>query len=265
VILVLASVLAACGTPAPVEESRSEATIAFLRSVRAPETGAQDAFVDELARLGYRLGENLELLAADPAEVHTDPADVEQTIEGWLVSGVDVIVALSITGAMAAEAAAQETDALLLANSPSTLRALPALQVANTGGDALALIANTTAVGGALLVLEPTASACSASSGRRRPDCSTVCRWPTSRWRTGHFRLVLNQRVAEELGVLLHAVVGHHEHPPVVGTTHEPAIDAELAALIGIEEALLAGDHVAPLPGLLVDQGGEGGGEFVAC
>jgi hypothetical protein len=181
VILVLASVLAACGTPAPVEESRSEATIAFLRSVRAPETGAQDAFVDELARLGYRLGENLELLAADPAEVHTDPADVEQTIEGWLVSGVDVIVALSITGAMAAEAAAPETDALLLANSPSTLRALPALQVANTGGDALALIANTTAVGGALLVLEPTAGGPTArrcAGGRRPgggPDTSAWC------------------------------------------------------------------------------------------
>ncbi len=118
-ILVLASVLAGCGAPEPAAESQPEATIAFLRSVRAPDTGAQDAFVEELERLGYRVGENLELLAADPAEVHTDPADVEQTLERWLDSGVDVIVALSTTAAMAAERAAPETDVLFLSNDPS--------------------------------------------------------------------------------------------------------------------------------------------------
>jgi hypothetical protein len=97
VLLVLVPSLAACGTPAPVNEARPDATIALLRSVQAPNTGGEAAFVEELERLGYRQGDNLEILAADPAEVHTDPADITQTIERWLDAGVDVIVALSTT------------------------------------------------------------------------------------------------------------------------------------------------------------------------
>lgn len=305
--LALASMLAGCGTPAPVAESEPEATIAFLRSVMAPDAGPQGAFVDELARLGYREGDNLELLAADPAEVHVDPLDIAQTVERWLDADVDIIVALSTTGATAAAQAAPDTDilflsndplatglvedevepeghltgvtfrvpadrtlslaaravpgldrlgllfpvtdpatapildgvtraasdldielvvesfegdgdvgpafsalrqagadAVVLANAPSTVRALPAVRTVNAGADALPLIANTRAVEDALLVLEPDSERLYRQLGTqaaRLLDGVPVADVPVED--PGHFRLLLNQRVAEELGVRL--------------------------------------------------------------
>lgn len=306
---VLVSVLAGCGTGVEVSESPPEATVAILRSVVSPDPGPQGAFVDELARLGYREGDNLELLAADPGEVHVDAADIAETVEGWLDDDVDLIVALSTTGAMAAAQAAPETDilflsndplvtglvqdevapeghltgvtfrvpadrtlslaaravpgldrlgllfppadpaatpvrddvvgaasdrdievvvrpferdgevgpaltalrqagadALVLASSPATVRALPALDAANRGEDALPVIANTTAVEEALLVLEPDSERLYrqlGSQAARLLDGVPVAEVPVED--PGNFRLVLNQRVAEELGVALPA------------------------------------------------------------
>lgn len=301
--------LAACGTASPVAESGPKGTVAFLRSVQAPDGGPQNAFIEELESRGYRQGDNLELLAADPAEVHTDPADIVRTVDGWLDAGADVIVALSTSGALEAAQAAPETsvlflsndplatglieneaepeghltgvtfrvpadrtlslttravpdldhvgllfpaadpaaapiaddvaraasqldlalsaeafeddagvgpavtalraagaDALLLANAPATVRALPALEAANRGDDALPVIANTRAIEHALVVLEPDSEALYRQLGAqtaRLLDGVAVSEIPVED--PGQFRLLVNQRVAGALGIELPA------------------------------------------------------------
>ncbi len=97
-------------------------------------------------------------------------------------------------------------DAVLLANAPSTVRASPAVAAANQGGDALPLIANTTAVADALLVLEPDSEVLYrqlASQAARLPDGVAVADIPVED--PGRFRLVLNQRAAADLGIQLPA------------------------------------------------------------
>ncbi|MEO6121471.1 MAG: ABC transporter substrate binding protein, partial [Acidimicrobiales bacterium] len=93
-------------------------TIAFLRAVPSGQPENQAAFLDELLDAGYVEGENLTVLAKDPAEVHPERADAEATSRAWQARGVDLIVALSTTGALSAAAAAPGTDVLFLVNDP---------------------------------------------------------------------------------------------------------------------------------------------------
>lgn len=92
--------------------------MAFLRAVQSSQPENQAAFLDELARAGYRKGANLRLLAEDLAEVHPDDADARAAVRAWLADDVDLIVALSTVGARAAAAAAPDTDVLFLVNDP---------------------------------------------------------------------------------------------------------------------------------------------------
>jgi putative tryptophan/tyrosine transport system substrate-binding protein len=121
--VVIALLIAACGDGSETRRAAepSPRTVAFLRAVSTPDTGAQAAFLDELRRAGYREGTNLTLLAKDPAEVHGDPADVERTVAGWAAQGTDLIVALSTSGAMAAARIAPSVNVLFLSNDPSAV------------------------------------------------------------------------------------------------------------------------------------------------
>lgn len=116
-VMVLVAVLAGCETSEPAESS-SVATVAFLRSVPSPDASAQDALVAELARQGYVVGDNLLLLGEDPGEVHRGQAEITEVVGEWLGQGVDLIVALSTSGAQAAARAAPETTVLFLSNDP---------------------------------------------------------------------------------------------------------------------------------------------------
>lgn len=93
-------------------------TIAFLRAVVSGQPANQAAFLDALEDAGYVEGDNLTLVAKDANEVHSDPADVEATVRRWQADGVDVIVALSTTGAQIAAKAAPDVNVLFLVNDP---------------------------------------------------------------------------------------------------------------------------------------------------
>lgn len=117
----MALVLAAgCGSGGGSGEGPAPAarTIAFLRAVASGQPENQAAFLAELASEGYARGRNLTLLAEDPEEVHPERADAEATVRAWRAQGVDVIVALSTAGALAAAAAAPGVTVLFLVNDP---------------------------------------------------------------------------------------------------------------------------------------------------
>src|SRR5688500_14145715 len=76
-----------------------EVTIAILRAVAAPDPTPQEVFLEELATAGYIEGERLTIVGRDPGEVHPDPAEAEALTRQWAEGGVDLIVALSTTGA----------------------------------------------------------------------------------------------------------------------------------------------------------------------
>lgn len=115
-ILALAAVLGlvACGggsgSAPPVK------TIAFLRAVAGGES--DQVFLGELQRAGYEKGRNLRILAADPAETHPDPTEAAQVVRGWVTQGVDLILAFSSRGALAARSAAPNTTIVFLVNNP---------------------------------------------------------------------------------------------------------------------------------------------------
>lgn len=120
VALTLALTMASCGgetepeaTPAPPAR-----TIAFLRAVVSGATENQAAFLDELSSLGYRKGENLTLLAEDQSVVHPDEAAATAAVEGWVAEGVDLIVALSTSGAAVAAKSAPDVPVAFLVNDP---------------------------------------------------------------------------------------------------------------------------------------------------
>lgn len=106
--------LVACGGDG--SPPRTVKTIAFLRAV--PGSGADQVFFDELQREGYEVGRNLRVLARDLSEVHPDPEDAATVVEGWAKQGVDVILAFSSRGAIAARDASPSTDILFLVNNP---------------------------------------------------------------------------------------------------------------------------------------------------
>ncbi|MFP5317096.1 MAG: ABC transporter substrate-binding protein [Acidimicrobiia bacterium] len=119
-VAILAGGLAtACGEDAPGQE-RAERTIGILRAVRSLE-GAENqaAFLDELRRAGLVEGRNLRLLGRDLDEVHADPAEAEAVVRDWARGPLDLVVALSSSGAMAAARGAPDTNVLFLSNDPT--------------------------------------------------------------------------------------------------------------------------------------------------
>lgn len=117
-VLLVALALAGCGDRSP-----RPTTIAFLRAAASPSAfDDQTAFLDELERAGYRPGDNLRLLGANPDEVHTDHEDARKAAARWLRNGTDLIVALSTTGTMAAADAGGDVPILFLANDPKAAR-----------------------------------------------------------------------------------------------------------------------------------------------
>ena len=115
----LAAALAGCGSGGGQGASDDSLVIGVLRAVQSPEPEALDPFLDELAGSGFSEGKNLRLLAEDPTEVHADPADAKATVARWASQGVDLVLALSTSGAMAAAEAAPGTDILFLSNDPT--------------------------------------------------------------------------------------------------------------------------------------------------
>lgn len=114
VVLLGGLILAACSAGSRADE---RTTIAFLRAVPSGADG-QEAFLDELRRNGYLPGRNLEVLAADPQEIHTSPEEAQAALEAWQERGVDLVVAYSSAGAMTARATAPDLPVLFLVNDP---------------------------------------------------------------------------------------------------------------------------------------------------
>jgi len=121
-VVLVALLVAGCGDDEDGGERPAAApaprTIAFLRAVQSSQPENQAAFLDELSQNGYVAGDNLELLAADLAEVYPDPAAAEAKVREWAAEEVDLIVALSTVGARAAAAAAPDVKVLFLVNDP---------------------------------------------------------------------------------------------------------------------------------------------------
>lgn len=93
-------------------------TIGILRAVRSPQPANQEVLLATMAEGGWVEGDNLIVLGRDPGEVHPDRAAAEAVVAGWASEGVDLVVALSSLGALAAEAASPETIVLFLSNDP---------------------------------------------------------------------------------------------------------------------------------------------------
>jgi putative ABC transport system substrate-binding protein len=104
--------LVACGG-----DSHETRTIAILRTSPIAQE-SQDAFLAELDDAGWSVGDDIEVVDPDPAEVHPDAADAAAAVRGWLDDGVDLILALStLSGSVAAEAT-EDVPVLVLANDP---------------------------------------------------------------------------------------------------------------------------------------------------
>ena len=114
VLALLAALVAGCGG-GDGDDEPPDRTIGFLRAVPNADT-AQGAFLEVLAEAGWVDGENLTILAKDPAEAHVDDAD--EVVAGWLEQGIDLIVALSTSSARVADAAAPDVPVLFLSTDP---------------------------------------------------------------------------------------------------------------------------------------------------
>jgi putative ABC transport system substrate-binding protein len=112
--------VAACAADPPESTATSNApvTVAFLRAVAgAPST--EPAFVAELRTAGFVKGRNLTILAADPDEAYPDPDKAAEVVRRWRDDGVDLIIALSSSGARIAADTAPDVDVLFLSNDPT--------------------------------------------------------------------------------------------------------------------------------------------------
>lgn len=112
-------VLAACSDDEPSAQGAPEGvTVGFLRAVPGvPST--EPAFVSELRNAGFVEGRNLTILAADPDEAYPDPEEAARVVRTWQADGVDLILALSSSGAQVAAETAPDVDVLFLSNDPT--------------------------------------------------------------------------------------------------------------------------------------------------
>lgn len=111
-LAVLAASLAGCG-----DDGKPDRTIAFVRTSEIP-ADSQDAFLDELAEAGWRVGDNLTVLNEDPEVVFTDEAALAEAVERFVEDGADVLVALSTAAAAAAMDTDEEVPVIVVANDP---------------------------------------------------------------------------------------------------------------------------------------------------
>jgi putative tryptophan/tyrosine transport system substrate-binding protein len=109
--------LGGCGT-GDGDDDPDAVTIAFLRAV-AGVPSTEPAFVSELRRAGFREGDNLTILAGDANEAYPNPDDAATVVRQWRDAGVDLIVALSTTGARIAAETAPDVHVLFLSNDPT--------------------------------------------------------------------------------------------------------------------------------------------------
>jgi putative ABC transport system substrate-binding protein len=113
-----ALLLGACGDDGPsAAEPPDEVTVAFLRAV-AGRPSTEPAFVAELRTAGFVEGRNLTILAGDVDEAYPEPEAAAAAVAGWEEDGVDLIVALSSSGARVAAETAPDTPILFLSTDP---------------------------------------------------------------------------------------------------------------------------------------------------
>lgn len=115
-VAVVAATVAACGGDG--DDARPDRTIAFLRAIGNTDT-AQAELIGALAEAGWVEGENLTVLAADPEEAYPTADEATAAIEGWLEEGVDLVIALSSSGAAVADEAAPDVPVLFLSTDPT--------------------------------------------------------------------------------------------------------------------------------------------------
>ncbi|HUQ39238.1 MAG TPA: ABC transporter substrate binding protein [Acidimicrobiales bacterium] len=116
------ALVGACADDNPPAKAEPKAkVVAFLRAVASVDSTFQETVLTELSAAGYRSGRNLKILGGDPAEAHPDPADAAAVVARWNAEGVDLIFALSSSGAKTAAAAAPEVKVLFLSNDPTAV------------------------------------------------------------------------------------------------------------------------------------------------
>ena len=115
--MMVAAVLAAACSFTSSAAPEEVATVGFLRAVAGTEAG-QSAMVDEFRRSGFTPGRNLELLGADTSEAYADPELAAQTLDRWREAGLDVLVALSTSGASVAREVAPQVPVVFVVNDP---------------------------------------------------------------------------------------------------------------------------------------------------
>lgn len=115
VVLLVAAVigLGACS------DDGSESELFVVGFLRAVPTEDNEPMVGELRDGGFVIGDNLRLLAGDPAEAHPDPDEAKEVVAQWVEDeDVDLILAFSSTGAAAAAEVTSEVPILFLVNDP---------------------------------------------------------------------------------------------------------------------------------------------------
>ena len=120
-ILVLLAVVGAasgCAGASSPTGAANTATVAVLRAVQSPEPQNVEAFLAELGQEGFVVGKTLRLLGGDPGEVHPDSAEAESAVREWGRERLDLVLALSSVGALAAARAAPLATVLFLSNDP---------------------------------------------------------------------------------------------------------------------------------------------------
>lgn len=118
-MLALVALVPACGGDAATEAKPGMVTIGVLRAVQSSEPQNVETFLAELAGAGFIEGKNARLIGLDPSEVHADPAEAESVVRSWASDGLDLVLALSSTGALAAARAAPAAKVLFLSNDPT--------------------------------------------------------------------------------------------------------------------------------------------------
>lgn len=117
--LAAALLLGGCGDgDGPDGASTDEVTVAFLRAV-AGQPSTEPAFVAELRNAGFVEGRNLTILAGDAEEAYPSPEEAAAAVEAWEGEGVDLILALSSTGALIAAETAPDIPILFLSTDPT--------------------------------------------------------------------------------------------------------------------------------------------------
>ncbi|MGH3849769.1 MAG: ABC transporter substrate binding protein, partial [Pseudonocardiaceae bacterium] len=119
--VILLTVLVGCGRGVRAAPPASVLTVAILRAVQSTTPENLDILIEELRVGGFVVGTNLRIVGADPTEVHSDPNDAEETVRRWGGDGLDLVIALSSSGAAAASRAAPKTDVLFLSNDPTVV------------------------------------------------------------------------------------------------------------------------------------------------